>query len=282
MNSSSKKHHYVNLGDKCWLNSLAYHVHKENREKYKGKEKRCRYGECLQYCSMVVLDHQNIEDGNLCYFNIKSKCTIPSYSGLPEDFPRYEQIDIPKLKKEVKEYCLCSSEDRDLDMFHPFTCVCYSHNWDYCLNRNDTAEECNFMRKFCTHRIALPKRSRIDVLCDIKSDISNHEEETLFNDVASPTNLPTAIYESENQEEFTIPEYILTEANTESITLRDEFHNDLGQLKLSQTSSSTSIATPSMFHFLLIFIFSLIMYSEFFRKARLNTKLKKTNRRNYN
>lgn len=201
---------------------------KITEKKYKDKEKGCEYDECLQHCSMVVLDRQNIEDENFCYFNIESKCTRPSYSGLPEDFPQYERIDIPKLKKEVNEYCLWGSGNRDLEMYHPFSRVCYSHNWDFCLNRNDTGEECNFMRKECYHSIAFPKRSRIDVLCYIKSDISNYEKETPFDIVASPTNLPTVLYESVNQEEYTIPEYIVTEANTESIADNYEFDNDIG------------------------------------------------------
>lgn len=286
MSSPSKTDHFVKLENKCWLNSLAYNVHKENRKKYKGKGKEMRCdddygdGECKQFCSMFVLDSQNIEDNELCYFNVKSECTELSSSGLPADHPRWSPIIISKFKKEVKEYCLCSSSEKKIDMFNPLMCVCYSQNWDNCLNRNDTDEDCNFFRKSCFHRMASPTRKRMDVLCHIKKDVSNYEEDTLFDDTVSSINLPTITYESVNLQELTTPEQLFTETNTESIEHKAPFHNSLEQFRMSQTFSSSNIAMPNMFHILLFFIFYLIVNVEFFRKTSLNTKWKKEKKLN--
>lgn len=268
MNSPPKIDHFVKLNNQCWLNSLAYNVHKENRKKNKSREIECEDGECAQYCSMVVLDSQNIKDEELCYFNIKAECTEPSFSGLPDDHPRWSPIIISKLKKEIKEYCLCSSEEKDIDMFHPLTCVCYFQKWDNCWNRNDTGEDCNFIRKYCSHRIASPNRKRMDVFCQIKKGISNYEEDTLFNDAVSSINLPTIAYESVNLQELTTPQSIYTEPNTEIIEHKGSFHNSLEQFRMSQIYSSSNVVKPNIFHVLLILIFYLIVNVEFFRKRR--------------
>lgn len=272
---------YINLNDKCFINSLAYNVHKEKRIKYRQKERKCVPRNCTQYCSMEILD-PTVTDNLLCYYQIQSFCTEPSETGFGRDLGYWytERIDPRKLNipRNVKEYCLCAAEYNILYITGPFSCVCYSKDWNYCLNSNDTQGECNFMRKHCTHRNSLFK-TRFTTICKIERKPSTYKEDTYFSESIS-SNDSTIIYNISNPEHVFTLKQIMDRDKNKFISDSTLFDNT-DQLKLTHTSSNSDMLMPNMFY-LFIFVFYLFTYLEYFRKTHFNFKRKKHNGFNQN
>lgn len=271
-NNHSQIYHYTKLNDNCWLHSQAYHVHKENRKRYKGRERRCiNPNGCYQYCSMKMVDPPQIKEESLCYFNIQSHCTSPSQTGLPTGFYLSSQINIDDLVKNITEYCLCSSKHKTLDMFYPLSCVCYRQNWTYCsINSPTHNDECNFMRKECGHRNSPPQRNRIYVRCKIRHNSSIIREDTFFNETVPSLSLPTIVYNASDEHNlFTVAsEQIRSEDNTEYTVYPTMFPYNMNQpIICNEMTSYCSKFMLNIFHLVLFVLIAVMIYLEYMRRV---------------
>lgn len=278
----SQIYHYTKLNENCWLHSQAYHVHKENRKRYKGRERGCiRPHECYQYCSMKMVDPPTIKEESLCYFNIQSNCTFPSQTGLPAGFYFSSQINIGDLVKNTTEYCLCSSKYKTLNMFYPLSCACYSQNWTYCLiNSPIHNDECNFMRKECGHRNNPPQRNRINVRCKIRHNSSIIREDTFFNEAVPSSILPTIVYNlSDERSILNITSEQMRSENNPAYTVHPTiFTNDMNEpITCNQMTSYCTKWMPNIAHFVLVLLIGALIYLECLRRVPIKTLRQRDN-----